>query len=255
MGSKKGGRASDQIQYIDRKSSHPVYEQIAESLRQKIIAGEFHPGEKLPSETRLVEMYQVSPMTVRRAIDLLLSQDVIDTVRGSGTYVKEVELGAAVFYLQDFKNLFKDDANTTIKLLEARFCLADKRIARKLRISEGERAIYIRRLLLIDDNPAFYHRGYLINDPNRPIIEAELEVTDLKGIFQGSGSSLVKYGDLHLESTMLDEQETNILKLSPPSPGMMLEHVFFDFDNKPLSWGWFVCASERLRLHTRVGIE
>ena len=100
------------------------------------------------------------------------------TARGSGTFVKEVELSTASFYLQDLKELFSDDAGTTIKVLEARFCPADERVARKLQIQPGERAIYIRRLLLRAGEPAFYHRGYLVNDPHRPVIEAELEVTD-----------------------------------------------------------------------------
>ncbi len=95
----------------------------------------------------------------------------------------------------------------------------------------------------------------MINDPNRPVVEAELEVTDLKGLFQGSGSSLIKHGDLYLESTILDDEEIQVLKLNKPAAGMLLEHIFYDFHDDPVSWGWFVCASTRLRLQTRVGIE
>ena len=251
----RGGRAADDLIYIDRESNQPVYIQLAESLRQQILDGKYRPGERLPSENMLVEMYHVSPMTVRRAIEYLGAQDVVSTARGSGTYVKEVELGAAAFYLRDFQELFSEEANTSIKLLEARFQRANKRVARKLNIREGDRTIFIRRLLMLDGEPAFYHRGYLINDPNRPVVEAELEVTELKELFQGSGSSLIKHGDLNLESTVLNEDEAAILNLRPSSPGMMLEHIFFDFDNRPISWGWFVCGSKRLRLHTRIGIE
>ncbi len=251
----KGGRAAEQVWPINRDAEQPVYVQLADSLHQQILAGNYRPGERLPSEAMLVEMFDVSPMTVRRAINLLASQGIVTTARGSGTFVKEVELGTASFYLQDLKELFSDDAGTTIKLLEARFCPADERVARKLQIQRGERAIYIRRLLLANGQPAFYHRGYLVNDPHRPVIEAELEVTDLKGLFQGSGGSLIKHGDLYLESTLIDAEEAQILKLTTPAAGVMLEHIFYDFDNAPVSWGWFVCPSSRLRLHTRVGIE
>lgn len=255
MDHSKGGRASERFIYIDRDSDKPVYAQLAESLRQQILKGTYRPGEKLPSENMLVEMSKVSPMTVRRAINLLASQGIVTTTRGSGTFVKEVELGSASFYLQDLKAIFNNDVTTKVKLLEARFRRADERVARKLLIREGERVIFIRRLLQVGSEPAFYHRGYLINDPNRPVVEAELEVTDLKGLFQGSGSSLIKHGDLYLESTMLDDEETQLLKLSKPAVGMLLEHIFYDFYNHPVSWGWFVCASTRLRLHTHVGIE
>ena len=250
----KGGRAAERHAVIDRSADQPVYRQIAERLRQQILAGAYRPGDRLPSETRLVEQFGVSPMTIRRAINLLASQGVVTTARGSGTFVKEVELGAASFYLQNLKELFSGDRRTTVKLLEARFCLADKRVARKLAIKPGARTIYIRRLLLADGDPAFYHRGYLVNDPHRPVVEAELEVTDLKGLFEGSGSSLIKRGDLYLESMMLNEEEARLLARPCPSAGMILEHIFYDFADQPVSWGWFVCASHRLRLHTQVGI-
>ena len=251
----KGGRPADQVPILNREGGQPVYAQLAEVLRGQILAGRYRPGERLPSESQLVDAFQVSPMTVRRAINLLAAQDVIFTVQGRGTFVKEVELGSAAFYLSDLKELFNDDESTTVRLIEARFVPADERIARKLQVQVGERAIFIRRLLMVDDQPAFYHRGYLINDPYRPVIEAELEVTDLKGIFQGSGSPLIKFGDLYLESALLNPEEAQLLLLPMPAPGMVLEHIFYDFDDKPVSWGWFVCSSERLCLHTRVGID
>jgi DNA-binding GntR family transcriptional regulator len=251
----KGGRPAKQAPSIDREAGLPVYAQLADLLHQQILSGRYRPGERLPSESQLVEAFKVSPMTVRRAINLLAAQDVISTAQGRGTFVKEVELGSAAFYLSDLKELFNDDESTTIRLIEARFVSADERIARKLQIRIGERAIFIRRLLVVKDQPAFYHRGYLINDPTRPVIEAELEVTELKGIFQGSGSSLIKFGDLYLESALLTSEEAQLLDLSMPAPGMVLEHIFYDFDDKPVSWGWFVCSSERLCLHTRVGID
>lgn len=249
----KGGRAAPAL--IDRQSEQPVYVQLAEILRRQILAGVYRPGERLPSEAQLVEMFDLSPMTVRRAINLLAAQDVVTTAQGRGVFVKEVELGSAAFYLYDLKELFKDEAGTTVKILEARFVPADERVARKLQIETGCRAIYIRRLLHLFGQPAFYHRGYLIYDPARPVIESELEVTDLKGLFQGSGSALIKSGDLYLESTLLTGEEARLLKLERPAPGMVLEHIFYDFDDRPVSWGWFVASSQRLRLHTRIGIE
>lgn len=255
MNEAKGGRAAEHGCYINRDGDQPVYIQLAESLHRQILTGAYLPGERLPSEAMLVDRYKVSPMTVRRAINLLASQGIVTTVWGSGTFVKEVDLGDAFFYLQDLKDVFNDAAGTTVKLLEVCYRPADERTASKLRIQKGERVIFIRRLLLVAGEPAFYHRGYLINDPNRPVVEAELEVTELKGIFEGFGTSLIKHGDLYLESTILGEEEAAILKTPSPAPGMILEHIFCDFDDQPVSWGWFVCASTRLRLHTRVGIE
>lgn len=248
--------AEDQLtKGIDRNSNKPVYAQLAEIIHQQILAGVFAPGERLPSEAMLVEGYDVSPMTVRRAINYLAAQDVITTAQGKGTFVKSVELEDAAFYLRDISEIFGDDQETTIKVIEARFIVADARIARKLQVCPGEKVIFMRRLLSIEDTPAFYHRGYLVNDPRRPIVEAELEVADLQGIFRGSGSELIKNGEVFLESTALNAEELGLLRLPGGAHGMMLEHIFYDFEDKPLSWGWFVCHNRRLRLHAWVGLQ
>jgi DNA-binding GntR family transcriptional regulator len=251
----KGGPAAPPSSHIDRDSNQPVYTQLADILRQQISDGAFRPGDQLPSEGMLVRTYQVSPMTVRRAIGLLAEQDVISTARGRGTYVKAVQLGTAAFDLRDLQELFSNEAGTTVKLVEARFISADERTARKLQIDVGDYAIYIRRLLLIRGEPAFYHRAYLIYDPTRPVVESELEVTVLKGLFDGTGSPLIKRGELSMEAALLTEEEAVILQVPLPAAGLLLEHTFLDFDDRPVSWGWFVCHADRLRLHTKVGLE
>lgn len=255
MNQMKGGRAAKPNEMIDRDVETPVYLQLAEIMREKILSGALRPGEKLPSETELVDTYEVSPMTVRRAINLLAAQEIISTAPGRGTFVKEVELESAAFYLRDLKDLFDSSGATHVKLIEARFVPADERAARKLQVHLGERVIYIRRLLTVDDRPAYYHRGFLVYDPTRPVLESEFEVTDLKGLFHSKGNALIKSGALAAEATFLTAEEVAVLQLPGPMPGMMLEHLFYDFNNQPLSWGWFVCASARLRLQTKIGFE
>jgi GntR family transcriptional regulator len=251
----KGGSAAEFQMIIQRDSDQPVYLQLANIMRQQILAGIFQPGEQLPSEAKLIETYNVSPMTIRRAINLLAAQGIIFTVPGRGTFVKEVQLANAAFHLQDLKELFNNDGTTVVKLIAARFLLADERISRKLLIKPGSRVIFIRRLLTVEEKPAFYHRGYLIYDPNRPVVESEFQVTDLKGLFRGSGNPLIKSGELSLEATVIKEEEANLLQIPVNTPGMVLEHTFYDFKDKPLSWGWFVCSNQHLRLYTRIGFE
>ena len=249
----KGGQASGTPGLIDRDASVPVYAQLANVLRQQISAGLFRPGDQLPSEAMLVRTYQVSPMTVRRAINLLADQDVVCTEQGRGTFVKAVELATATFDLHELQELLDD--NATVKLIEARFSTANARTARKMQVAVGERVIYIRRLLQVHGEPALYHRGFLIYDPSRPIVESELEVTVLKGLFAGVASPLIKRGELAMESTLMTEEEARVLKREMPAPALLLEHIFYDFDDRPVSWGWFICHGNRLRLHTKVGLE
>ena len=217
-------------------------------------AGILLPGDQLPSEAQLCKRYDVSPMTVRRAINLLVDQGVVVAEQGRGTFVKPVAMGAATFQLRETLNLFSDSNQTTVHVLEARIVGADERVARKLEIDLGERTVYIRRLLRTDGLPSLYHREYLVYDPLRPIVEAELEVTALQRLFNGTGETILKGGEVNLEATILNDEETKILQAPAPMAAFCFEHLFYDFDNKPISWGWFIGRADCIRFSTQVGL-
>jgi len=231
----------------------PAYAQLADILRHQIALGQFRPGDRLPSESELCSRYGVSPMTVRRSINLLVDQGVVDTVQGLGTFASPVQLGEATFNLEGLKTALSGE-RITVRVLEASIQSADERVARKLSIEVGQRVVYIRRQILQQDEPFFYHREYMVYDPTRPIVEAELGVTSLTGLFSGEGSADVKWGELVIDPTVVNERESRLLNVPVGSPAFQLEHVFYDFADRPLSWGWFICPHDRLQIATTVGV-
>jgi GntR family transcriptional regulator len=54
---------------------------------------------------------------------------------------------------------------------------------------------------------------------------------------------------------LLNEDEANILQTPQPMAAFYLEHLFYDFDDRPVSWGWFICRSDFLRFTTKVGVS
>lgn len=74
---------------VDMKDPTPVYQQIADQLEAQIRAGKLKPGDKLPSESTLVQETGVARTTVRHAIALLRERDLIQTAPQRGSWVKE----------------------------------------------------------------------------------------------------------------------------------------------------------------------
>ncbi len=244
----------EQTACIDRAAREPAYAQLAGILRHQIASGKFRPGDQLPSEAQLCRLYDVSPMTVRRSINLLSDQGVISTAQGRGTFVKSLELSTANFDLTDLQDLFGDEIATDVRLLDVRIVSADERTATRLFLNVGQHVIYIRRLLTRNNRPVCYHRAYLVYDPRRPIVEAEMDVTSLQGLFSNSRNSLLKYGELTISATMMNEEEASALDISLPAAAIYLGHRFFDYENKPISWGWFIFPSDELRFTASVGL-
>lgn len=254
MTQRPDGQILEHTASIDRSSYEPAYAQLVNILRQSMAAGIMRPGDQLPSEAQLCERYGVSPMTVRRAINVLVDQGIVIAEQGRGTFVKPIAMGEATFHLKKLQNLLNDTEHTTVNVLEARIVSADERVSRKLGIKVGQRTIYIRRILRTDNLPALYHQEYLIYDPTRPIVEAELEVTALQRLFSGAGETILKRGDISLEATLLDEAEACLLQVEQPMAAFCFEHLFYDFDDKPISWGWFIGRNDLLRFTTQVGL-
>ncbi|MFO8191575.1 MAG: GntR family transcriptional regulator [Bacillota bacterium] len=238
---------------INRNSYEPAYMQLVYILKQQVASGLLRVGDRLPSESQICKQYKVSPMTVRRAINILSDQGIVDTAQGRGTFVRPIKLESATFQLSALQDIFTS-TQVAVTILEARILSADERVSQKLKLQDEKRVIYIRRSISLAGEPLLYHREYLIYNPRRALIESELEVTSLRGLFQGESGGDLKYGELSIETTSINEEEALLLKSPAGMAAFNLEHIFYDYSDQPVSWGWFICRGDRLRFTTTLGI-
>jgi GntR family transcriptional regulator len=126
----------------------PLYQQIKALLLQSLQAGEWLPGQAIPSEVELAARFRVSQGTVRKAIDELATDNVLVRRQGKGTFVATHAERATQFR---FLRLLPDDGSAPQlqrRLLECRRMRAPAEVARSLGLSAGEAAVQVRRLLL-----------------------------------------------------------------------------------------------------------
>jgi DNA-binding GntR family transcriptional regulator len=74
---------------VDHDSPVPVYQQLANLLRRRILDGELMPGRALPSEAYLAQEHGISPLTVRKAVRVLKAEGYVYTVTARGSYVTD----------------------------------------------------------------------------------------------------------------------------------------------------------------------
>ena len=100
-----------------------LYEQIADEIRTGIIQNKYIPGQQLPSELVLAKNYSVSRITSRKAIDLLVEQNLVRRARGSGTFVVDTLPSVALNNSRDplisFILPFDNSSGTLIELIDA----------------------------------------------------------------------------------------------------------------------------------------
>ncbi len=74
---------------VDHQGKTPVYQQIAAILRDEIARGVYPPGRPVPSETQLMQRFEVARLTARKAVRVLAGEGLVEVVPGRGAYVAE----------------------------------------------------------------------------------------------------------------------------------------------------------------------
>ncbi len=238
----------------NERSREPAYLLIANEIAEQIGAGFYRAGDQLPTEAQLRSHYGVSPMTVRRAINILLERGLVSTTQGKGTFVRSLDMGEAIFHLQEITDLWVDDASVEVLLLKARIIAADDAVAEKLELSPGDRIVHLRRLVKRNGVPLVYQLEHVVYDAHRPLVEAELQVTSLEGLLRSPLVVGVPSGRLTIQAVSLDAEAAAALKVCEGSPAFCLESLFHDFDGRPVSWGNFLCRADQFRLTSQLGV-
>lgn len=232
----------------------PAYARLAGSIKQKMASGEYQPGSKIPSEAAISRDYCLSPMTVRQAVGQLVEQGLLRRVHGSGTYVCGPDWTKASFTLQGLLEILNDKNDISIKILKASIAKAKTLAAAALRIEEGAPIITLKRLVSYQGLPFLLNKASLRFDPRSPIVESELEVSSLSGLFTGQGNNFIKKAMLTVEPCLLSPEESGYLKIEPASVAFKINYTFFGYTDNPVGSGWFLAPKKTLTLSTKIGV-
>lgn len=142
----------------------PLYQQVMDDIRQGIEDGRYGVGQKIPSESELSEIYSVSRITIRRAIEELSTEGYLTKKQGKGTYVNHPKLKKKLKQcgpLESFTDLCQKagrvaGARVTQRQREA----ATADVALALGITEGDEVIRLRRVRTVDDKPCLIETSF-----------------------------------------------------------------------------------------------
>ncbi|WCF39119.1 GntR family transcriptional regulator [Enterobacter roggenkampii] len=140
----------------------PMYRQIADALREKISAGELKPGDALPTESSLQEAFNVSRVTVRQALKLLTEEQIVESIQGSGTYVKEERVNYDIYQLTGFYEKLADrnvDTHSEVSIFEV--LKADAKLAEKLNLSHDDKVWHVKRVRFIKQKPVILEETWM----------------------------------------------------------------------------------------------
>jgi GntR family transcriptional regulator len=197
----------------------PLYEQIRQLIVAALAAGEWRPGEALPSEAALAERFHASPGTVRRALDELTAAHVVERRQGRGTFVADD--GATGF---------------TRELLHCRRARATTETARALHLRTAEPVIEVRRLLLRRGKPVVLDDLWL---PERHFDGLSAELINaypgtLYALFEARFGVHMVRAEEKLRAVAARADAAALLKVGAGEPLLSVERVAYTYGDRPV---------------------
>lgn len=223
---------------LNDNSLTPLYQQVLDDIKAHITSGAYPPGQRIPSEADLSEMYSVSRVTIRRAIAELSGEGYLTKRQGKGTYVNQRKMTRKIRQnsdVQSFTNVCAEmGMQAGAHVLEQRI-VAARDEERRLFGEDCDKLVYISRVRTADGLPIMEERNLLPLNGFSFLLEADLEDASFFEVLNaGSGRNPQTSGSSTIEIALADAQMAKNLQIATGDP-LFYERVFFvDQDGAPL---------------------
>ncbi len=159
-----------------------LYYQLKEEIRRKILSNEWPEGSKLPSENEICKMFEVSRITVRKAIDELQAEHYLTKKQGKGTFVQSRSIGHKLYKFYSFsEELSKLGIKETAKLMIFQEIVPAADIREPLRLSADEKVFWIKRIRYMDDKAYTIEHSFI---PVKFAPELTAELVENNGLYK-----------------------------------------------------------------------
>lgn len=214
--------------YVTASSPLPLYYQLREQIREKIISDEWSYGYEIPSELSLCESLHLSRATVRQAIDDLVNENMLVRMRGKGTYVTYKKASNFLIEPSFIGQAAHLGKQSTTKLVLNRKEALDRKLALELNLSIDMQVTHLKRVRYLDNKPVAIDDNFIFEK-----FADKLEGVDLEkdSIYAALGYDHCRVG---IRPTLIDAGDKQLLNIiaendmpSYPALGMIVETVSY----------------------------
>ena len=222
----------------DAPTFSPLYRQIKALITQALEAGEWRPGQVIPSEQELAARFGVSQGTVRKAIDEMAAENLLVRKQGKGTYVASHNDPRALFRFLRLVPLDGDLSHPTSVPLDCWRAKAGQEASRMLAIEPGAPIIIVRRLLQFALKPVGIDEIYLSGETFQGLTAEVLQSWNgsLYSLFETRFGLRMIRAQERIRAVAADRNASEALKVAEGTPLLSVERVTYTYGDKPVEW-------------------
>jgi GntR family transcriptional regulator len=214
----------------------PLYQQIKVLLVRSLQAGEWKPGEAIPSEMELAARFKVSQGTVRKAIDEMATENLLVRRQGKGTFVAT----HAEDHIQyRFLRLMPDDGSPSgmaRQFLDCKRMRAPAEVARALGLKSGESVVWVRRTLSRNGTPVVLDDIWLPAAPFKGLTAERLSqyAGPMYGLFETEFGVRMIRAEEKIRAVAADATSSALLAVTPGAPLLSVERLSYTYGDRPV---------------------
>ena len=242
------------FQPIDRDSYIPFYIQVVDSLTDYIEKSKLPPGEQLPGEVDLCDMFGVSRTVIRQALQVLENKGVIYREKGRGTFVSRPMIREGLF--QELTGFYQDmiakGHRPRSDVLKQAKIKADPKVAAYLNLEPGDLVIQIDRLRYVNHEPIVLVSTYIPYELCPALLDVDLTEQSLYAYLENEQGLFIKRGKRFLEAVLAGQPEADLLQIKPGAPLLQLNSISYLEDGRPVEYFHAVHRGDRSRFETEL---
>jgi GntR family transcriptional regulator len=220
---------------IDRAVKSPRYIQVYSTVRDWIYQGTYKPGGRLPTEEELCRLFDVSRITTRKAVDMLVDERLVLRQPGRGTFVVEDLADAPIISEMDqlLRKVERLGKKTVVAQGEIAEVEADPETARDLDLPPGARVQRASHVRLLDRQPIGYVVTYVPAMLKVRFDLNELNESPMLTLLERKGVDIAS-GDQVISATLADGRLASLLGTTVGAPLVHIRLVVFDSHRRPV---------------------
>lgn len=200
-------------------SGPPLYARIKAALRRGILDGAYDVSQRLPSEHDLMDAYQASRVTVRRALADLQSEGLVVSRQGKGYYVARPVVVQDLRRLQGLGECAEQHGYVVrSRILSTREVEADDRVAAGLAVAQGTPVLELKRIRCLNLNPMSFDISYFPLALGRRLLECDLARTDVYPLLGRLLDDDLGHADFHISVARANPEVAHALGLEVDAP-------------------------------------
>lgn len=223
-------------------------EEVGEKIESYIAQHELKPGDKLPSERDMCEMWDINRMTLRGAIQRMIFEGKLFNRKGSGTFVAYPKLNRNLQDLKPF-SLAVQEVGKTLQtvLLSKEVIECNKQLSQKLCIKLGHPVLIITRKRIVDNEPIMIEVTHMDYERFPKLMEHDFEIESLYHVIENVYGAVISEGTERLSVTFANEKEAGFLDVDEGSPLFNLSGVVKDANGMPIEYFKSVARVDKIR--------